>query len=135
MVCGIGVDLIEVERIGRARRRWGGRFLERVFTDAELSDCLRSATCDQRLAARFAAKEATLKALGTGLAKGARWREIEVRYGERGCKGKVSNLVTFVESHEVFKIIKVQYLVVLAPLIAKTLYELYRKIILGEKDN
>ena len=84
MVCGIGVDLIEVERIGRARRRWGGRFLERVFTEAELSVCIGSAVCDRRLAARFAAKEATLKALGTGLAKGARWREIEVRNGERG---------------------------------------------------
>jgi holo-[acyl-carrier protein] synthase len=64
-----GVDIIEVERIRQAAERWGARFLERVFTDAELADCgMRSPTPRyESLAARWAAKEATGKALGTGV--------------------------------------------------------------------
>ena len=84
MIEGVGIDIVEVGRIARARRRWGDRFLRRVFTDGELGTCLPSANCDQRLASRFAAKEAALKAFGTGLALGARWRDVEVVSGERG---------------------------------------------------
>jgi len=82
MITGIGIDLVEVGRIAETRRRWGDRFLQRVFTRGELSDCLGTAGSDRRLAARFAAKEAALKALGSGLALGARWLDIEVKSGE-----------------------------------------------------
>ena len=78
MIFGVGVDLVEVARIRAARQRWGDRLLKRLFTEGELGYSLDSAQADQRLAARFAAKEAFLKALGTGLSLGARWREIEV---------------------------------------------------------
>ena len=70
----IGVDIVEIERISRAAERWQGRFLQRIYTDAELQDCGRRWPI---LAARFAAKEAVLKALGTG--KDISWHDIEVR--------------------------------------------------------
>ncbi len=70
----IGVDIVEVRRIEEATARWGERFLHRVYTDAELGICRNRY---QALAARFAAKEAVMKALGTGT-KGVGWREIEV---------------------------------------------------------
>jgi holo-[acyl-carrier protein] synthase len=84
MIAGVGIDIVEVERIRAARLRWSERFLRRVFTENELGYCLPSAQRDQRLAARFAAKEAFLKALGTGLSLGGRWNEIEVRSDRRG---------------------------------------------------
>jgi holo-[acyl-carrier protein] synthase len=74
MTGAVGVDLIEVGRVARAVERHGARFLERVFTDAELAYCGRHVA---KLAARFAAKEAVAKALGTGIGAVA-WREIEV---------------------------------------------------------
>ena len=70
----VGVDLVEIDRIEAAVDRWGQRFFERVYTDAERTHC-RNRTPE--LAARFAAKEAVMKALGTGI-KGVGWREIEV---------------------------------------------------------
>ena len=76
----VGVDLIEVPRIARALERWGERFLNRVYTDAEI------ALCDGRipeLAVRFAGKEAISKALGTGLV-GVDWREMEILADARG---------------------------------------------------
>ena len=79
MIVGIGIDVVEIARIRRLRERWQDRFLQRVFTEAELAYALRRHDPAQHLAARFAAKEATLKALGTGLSMGVRWREMEVR--------------------------------------------------------
>ena len=79
MVVGVGVDLVLIPRIRRAMERWQERFLERVFTAEELAYSLRRRDPAEHLAARFAAKEATLKALGTGLSMGVRWREMEVR--------------------------------------------------------
>jgi len=76
----VGVDLIETERIARALERWGDRFLQYVYTPAELEYCRRHVA---ELAARFAAKEAVSKALGTGL-RGVRWREMEVLPDARG---------------------------------------------------
>ena len=70
----IGVDVIEIDRIESAIDRWGERFFRRVYTPAERDHC-RNRTPE--LAARFAAKEAVMKALGTGI-KGVGWREIEV---------------------------------------------------------
>ncbi len=77
MIYGIGVDLIEIDRIRQAIERNGQRFIDRVYTDAEQEYCTQrpSYAC---YAARFTAKEAFLKALGTGLRKGMRWRDIEV---------------------------------------------------------
>ena len=79
MIVGVGVDLVEIARIRRAMARWQDRFLQRVFTPDELAYALRRRDPAEHLAARFAAKEATLKALGTGLTLGVRWREMEVR--------------------------------------------------------
>ena len=78
-IYGIGIDIIEVERIREASRRWGERFEKRIYTPQELAYCGETATRYWRLAARFAAKEATLKALGTGLATGMRWQDVEVQ--------------------------------------------------------
>ena len=79
MIVGIGVDVVHIPRIRGAIERWQERFLGRVFTPDELAYAKRRRDPAEHLAARFAAKEATLKALGTGLAMGARWREVEVR--------------------------------------------------------
>lgn len=78
MLDGLGIDLVEVGRIKRAHERWGERFLNRVFTADERAYCMKKALPEQSLAARFAAKEAVLKAIGTGLSGGTRWTEVEV---------------------------------------------------------
>src|SRR5262245_17261364 len=78
MALGMGFDIVEVERIAKALSRSGGRFERRVFTEAEVSDCARRVDRIQALAARFAAKEACLKALGTGWAEGLAFRHVEV---------------------------------------------------------
>lgn len=80
---GIGTDIVEIDRVRRAVERSGRRFLERVFTPAEIAYCGARKDCYASLAARFAAKEAVIKALG-GL-KGGRWVEVEVRRNEVGC--------------------------------------------------
>ena len=80
---GIGVDLVRIPRMRDVIGRWDDRFLRRVFTDAEIAYCRARRDPVPHFAARFAAKEAALKALGTGLRLGVRWRELEVRR-ERG---------------------------------------------------
>lgn len=80
---GIGIDLVQIPRMRRVVERWQERFLERVFTAHELAYCRSRRDPIPHLAARFAAKEAGLKALGTGLRLGVSWRELEVRR-ERG---------------------------------------------------
>jgi holo-[acyl-carrier protein] synthase len=82
-VKGIGVDLAKIPRLRRVVERWNERFLRRVFTDEEIAYCRRRRDPIPHFAARFAAKEAALKALGTGLRMGVQWRELEVRR-ERG---------------------------------------------------
>jgi holo-[acyl-carrier protein] synthase len=77
-IVGIGQDLVELPRIRRAVERHGSRFLHRCYTDAELQYCQRLKDPIPSLAARFAAKEAAAKALGTGIACGVGWRDIEV---------------------------------------------------------
>lgn len=78
MIRGIGVDMINVARVEQAVERWGHRFLERIFTEAEIERCEKRARPAQCLALRFAAKEAFAKALGLGMREGLRWRDIEV---------------------------------------------------------
>lgn len=84
MIVGLGVDIAEIDRIEAAIRRHGQAFLERVFTQAEIAYCERHRNKFERYAARFAAKEAAMKALGTGWRKGVRWRDIEVKNQEGG---------------------------------------------------
>ena len=78
MILGIGSDLAEVARIRASRERFGRRFLERIYTEAEVRYALSKANADERLAGRFAAKEAGMKALGTGLAGGVTWKDFAV---------------------------------------------------------
>ncbi|MDE3106102.1 MAG: holo-ACP synthase [Acidobacteriota bacterium] len=78
MILGIGTDLIETERIATSITRYGNRFLHRVFTAGEIAYCQQRKNAVESFAARFAAKEAGAKALGTGISRGVQWREIEV---------------------------------------------------------
>jgi holo-[acyl-carrier protein] synthase len=78
MVVGVGTDMIEIARIDQSIRRFGERFLARVFTPQEIAFCQRKKAPAESFAARFAAKEAVAKALGTGIAHGVSWLEIEV---------------------------------------------------------
>lgn len=78
MIVGSGIDLTEIGRIRNSVDRFGERFLNRVYTRAEQAYCLRKRNAAESLAARFAAKEAGAKALGTGISQGVNWLEIEV---------------------------------------------------------
>jgi holo-[acyl-carrier protein] synthase len=78
MIVGTGIDIAEVPRIRRAIERFGDRFLHRIFTAGEMRYCDSKANRMERYAARFAAKEAAMKALGTGWNHGVRWRDCEV---------------------------------------------------------
>lgn len=84
MILGIGVDIVEVERIRRAVERHGGAFVRRVFTPDEAAYCRRSPHPEQRFSTRFAAKEAALKALGTGWSQGLQFVEVEVLNNDLG---------------------------------------------------
>ncbi len=78
MIVGTGIDVAEVPRVAAAIERFGQRFIQRIFTDAEIRYCDTKANRVERYAARFAAKEAGMKALGTGWNYGVRWRDVEV---------------------------------------------------------
>ncbi|NQT95598.1 MAG: holo-ACP synthase [Candidatus Omnitrophica bacterium] len=78
MIIGTGVDIVEVSRIKNAAKRWQRNFLRRIFTDKELEYANERTTSYQHLAARFAVKEAVLKALGNGWTNRVEWKDIEV---------------------------------------------------------
>ena len=78
MIVGTGVDLAEVPRIRASIERFGARFIERIYTPAEIAYVERKANRYERYAARFAAKEAGMKAIGTGWRHGVRWQDFEV---------------------------------------------------------
>lgn len=84
MIYGIGIDVVEVDRIEMAIERQGEYFLNRLFTEAEQNYCRRQKRPAMHYAARFAAKEAVSKALGTGIGGKAGWLEMEVLRGESG---------------------------------------------------
>ena len=84
MIVGTGIDIVEVERVAAALERFGERFLRRVFTPAEIRYCDSKKNRAERYAARFAAKEAAFKALGTGWNQGVAWREVEVGHAPGG---------------------------------------------------
>src|ERR1700677_1022590 len=79
MLIGTGVDLIEVERRAHSIERYGERFLRRVYTDHEIAYCSRKRVSAESYAARFAAKEAGAKGLGTGISRGVTGKEFGVR--------------------------------------------------------
>jgi len=88
-VIGIGLDLIEVSRIRDLLDRHGDRFKQRTFTAGEIAYCDKCADPAMHYAARFAAKEAAAKALGTGFAEGVSWQDIEVTRAENGAPSLV----------------------------------------------
>ena len=77
-IIGIGLDATEIPRIANAMERFGDRFLRRVFTSSEIAYCQAHRRAAQHFAARFAVKEAAMKALGTGHSRGVLWKDIEV---------------------------------------------------------
>jgi holo-[acyl-carrier protein] synthase len=78
MIVGTGVDLAEVDRIRESVERFGEKFLRRIYTEREIAYVERKANKFERYAARFAAKEAGMKAIGTGWRHGVRWQDFEV---------------------------------------------------------
>ncbi|MGZ3577572.1 MAG: holo-ACP synthase [Syntrophales bacterium] len=84
MIHGIGTDLVEVSRIERILKKWGDRFLQRVYANDEIEYCRNKAFPAIHFAARFAAKESFLKSLGIGLGMGVKLKEIEVSNNELG---------------------------------------------------
>ena len=84
MIIGTGVDIMETARFEDAVRKHGARFAQRVCTPAEIAYCEKFKNPAERLAARFAAKEAAFKALGTGWREGVRWVDVEVTHAPSG---------------------------------------------------
>jgi holo-[acyl-carrier protein] synthase len=84
MIYGVGIDLVMISRIEEALERWGERFREKVFTPGEIQYCSGKRNPAPSFAARFAAKEAFVKALGVGIRRGMHWRDVEVKRGPLG---------------------------------------------------
>jgi holo-[acyl-carrier protein] synthase len=98
-IVGIGIDICEVARVREAIERFGQRFLRRVFTQAEREYCESKRNRIERYAARFAAKEAAMKAIGTGLRRGVTWQDFEIGREPGGrptmiFKGKAAEFAT-----------------------------------------
>ncbi|MGF1613750.1 MAG: holo-ACP synthase [Gammaproteobacteria bacterium] len=98
MIYGIGVDMVHIPRIAAALSRFGERFAQRVLSDAELQACWQTSRTADFLAKHFAAKEAWVKALGTGFRGGLSWREIEIRNDPLGkpyltCVGRAQEML------------------------------------------
>jgi holo-[acyl-carrier protein] synthase len=77
-IIGLGLDATDIERVAETIQRYGDRFLHRIFTPGEVEYCLRRRDPSIHFAGRFAAKEAAMKALGTGHSQGVLWRDVEV---------------------------------------------------------
>ncbi len=106
MIIGIGIDIVDIRRIKDAEKRWGRRFLDRVFTEREIKYAMLHKSPHSRLAARFAAKEAMTKALGTGFTGGITWKDIEVLNKDSGrpeiiLHGKVREIAESMEVREI----------------------------------
>ncbi len=84
MISGMGIDLVEIDRIDKIIARWGDLFVQKVFADEEISYCRKHVLPAMHFAARFAAKEACLKALGIGLGMGVGLKEIWVSRSDKG---------------------------------------------------
>ena len=107
LIVGLGVDIAEVERVKAAIERHGQTFLRRVYTPKEVEYCERFKNKFERYAGRFAAKEATMKALGTGWARGVRWVDVEVVRE----KGGRPTIVLAGEAAKVAERLSVKYIV------------------------
>ncbi len=99
MVFGIGIDIIEIDRIKESVDKYGNSFLNKIYTPTELEYCLNKANKYQHLAARFAAKEAVFKALSTGWNKEVGWKDIEIYNEPNGMplvklKGEVQSFLS-----------------------------------------
>lgn len=84
MIVGIGTDLVYIPRISQLYRRWGDRFVSRIYCEDEISYCLKHKDPSHTLAIRFAAKEACSKALGTGIRDGVSWKRMCVLHEVSG---------------------------------------------------
>ena len=84
MIVGVGVDIVEIDRIARAIEKRREKFVSKIYTDAEIAYCNRHHAAAPHYAGRFAAKEAAMKALGVGWGTDAGWRELEVTNDNRG---------------------------------------------------
>ncbi len=84
MIYGIGVDIVNIRRMARVIDKWGIRFLQRVFTEKEITSCFQGSKSESSLTLRFAAKEAFSKAIGVGMRKGIRWQDIEIVHNTMG---------------------------------------------------
>ncbi len=84
MLRGLGTDIIEIDRIEKVVNRYGQQFLDRLFTPSEQEYCLKYRNPIQHYAGRFAAKEAIVKALGTGIRKAVSWTDIEILNDSQG---------------------------------------------------
>ncbi len=84
MIYGVGIDLVKVSRMEEVLQRWEERFRSKVFTPGEVAYCMRKKNPSPSFAARFAAKEAFVKALGIGIRRGVHWRNVEVKRGPLG---------------------------------------------------
>ncbi len=84
MIYGVGIDIVKIARIQSALERFGSRFRGRIFTSVEDAYCLEKAKAHLHFALRFAAKEAFVKAIGTGIREGITWKDIEIRNEESG---------------------------------------------------
>lgn len=107
MLKGLGVDLVYVPRIKKMINRWEDKFLQRVYTDREIEYCRSYKKEADSFAVRFAAKEAILKMLGTGLSGGVSWREMEILSSEQGqpsvnLTGEVLNTATAMQINKIY---------------------------------
>ncbi|MBI5043067.1 MAG: holo-ACP synthase [Nitrospirae bacterium] len=98
MIFGIGIDLVKIKRIEKAVTRWHEHFVDRVFTKKEQEYSYRQSNPYQHFAARLAAKEAILKAIGTGWSGGIKWTDVEIINSEKGkpeviAHGKVKDMI------------------------------------------
>lgn len=107
MIHGIGIDILNMNRMEGIMTRWGDLFLNRVFTDKEITWCQKRVRPYECFALRFAAKEAFLKAIGLGLRKGIRWKDIEIESDPNGKPffnfyKKAKDILDSVHIHNVF---------------------------------
>ncbi len=84
MIYGIGIDLVDNDRLARIIAKWGSKFLQRVFSEGEINYCEKHAQASINYGARFAAKESFVKALGIGLGRGVKLTDIEVVNDKNG---------------------------------------------------
>lgn len=129
MIFGIGIDLVKIDRIKRAVEKWHEHFVDRVFTKKEQEYSFRQSSPYQHLSVRLAAKEAILKAIGTGWSGGIKWTDIEITNDGQGrpiaaVYGKVRDLMELNGVKEI-----------MISLSHDTEYAIAQAILIGEKQN